>query len=79
MDKWEGQDIHFERLIMPLEFEVFEEWSSVSLIFICSASVIVLDIQQALDEGLLHESNFFTIAQSLNTTKTTSRFQWKSC
>lgn len=33
--------MHFERLIMLLEFEVLEGWNSVSLIFISSASITV--------------------------------------
>lgn len=33
--------MHFQRLIMLLEFEVLEGWSSVSLIFIFLASITV--------------------------------------
>lgn len=51
--------MHFERLIMPVEFEVLEGWSSVSLIFVSSASITVPGTQQALNECLLNESNFY--------------------
>lgn len=38
MGSWE---IHFERLMMPLEFEGLEGWNSVSLIFMFTASIMV--------------------------------------